>query len=409
MLVGKASNSLDWYHSIRDVPQVSDERWKEAVDCIIGDYCQNLALPFLGKHQPGKTYYFSPLTVNCFGIANVGLDKALLNAYIYHEGEGKKGGNNVASLICKYLNDSGLINHQNIPRKELNIVMDNCGGQNKNKFVLRLAPLFVELCYYRRVNIIFLVAGHTKNAAIRLFNLLKLQYRKSQVYKMEQLEEILNVNKYVECVKVGKEDFYNFGKFKDKLYKQTPLLGNTKKFQLFYSHDEDMGALYGKDSNSSTTATRMDLKRGNDTVRKQVLAEFKDNIMQSMETVNDCEEGIQKIKQVELYTKWQKHIPDEYKSPLYNNPGEDILLSVKEDRKHKLQYVKERRLATEQVEEVATSSGKLLSKKSPTQKQIKAKQKDPPKPTTAVKAPPKKSIKRTDKSQAKKTASRKKK
>jgi hypothetical protein len=182
-----------------------------------------------------------------------------------------------------------------------------------------------------------------------------------------------------------------------------------KKFQLFYSHDKDMEALYGKDSNSSTTATRMDLKRGKDTVRTQELVEFKDNITQSMETMNDCEEGIQKIKRVELYTKWQKHIPDEYKSPLYDNPGEDILLSVKEDRKHKLQYVKERRLATEQVEEVATSSGKLLSKKSPTQKQIKAKQKDPPKPTAAVKAPPKKSIKRTDKSQAKKTASRKKK
>jgi hypothetical protein len=43
--------------------------------------------------------------------------------------------------------------------------MDNCGGQNKNKFVLSLATLYVELDYYKQVNIIFLVAGHTKNAA----------------------------------------------------------------------------------------------------------------------------------------------------------------------------------------------------------------------------------------------------
>jgi hypothetical protein len=43
--------------------------------------------------------------------------------------------------------------------------MDNCGGQNKNKYVLRLATLFVELEYYQRVNIIFLVAGHIQNAA----------------------------------------------------------------------------------------------------------------------------------------------------------------------------------------------------------------------------------------------------
>jgi hypothetical protein len=69
-----------------------------------------LALPWLGKHQPGETYYFSPLNVNCFGIANVGMEKALLTAYIYHKGEGKKGGNNVTLLIHKYLDDQALIN-----------------------------------------------------------------------------------------------------------------------------------------------------------------------------------------------------------------------------------------------------------------------------------------------------------
>jgi hypothetical protein len=53
---------------------------------------------------------------------------------------------------------------------------------------------------------IFLVAGHTKNAADCLFNLLKIAYRKSQVYTMEQLGEILNQNEYVECIRVGKED-----------------------------------------------------------------------------------------------------------------------------------------------------------------------------------------------------------
>jgi hypothetical protein len=58
----------------------------------------------------------------------------------------------------------------------LNLVMDNCSRQNKNKYVLHLVTLFVELKDYQRVNIIFLVAGHTKNAADRLFNLLKQQY-----------------------------------------------------------------------------------------------------------------------------------------------------------------------------------------------------------------------------------------
>jgi hypothetical protein len=136
LLQGKAHQALDWNKSIESDAEISDEKWINAVDTIVGDYCQNLALPYLGEHQPGETYYFSPLTVNCFGIANIGMEKALLTAYIYHEGEGKKGGNNVASLIHQYLDEQGWINQRKLARKELNIVMDNCGGQNKNKFVL---------------------------------------------------------------------------------------------------------------------------------------------------------------------------------------------------------------------------------------------------------------------------------
>jgi hypothetical protein len=229
----------------------------------------------MGEHQPGETYYFSPLTVNCFGIANVGMPKSMLSAYIYHEGEGKKGGNNVASLIWKHLDKEGLINRQRPARKELNLVMDNCGGQNKNRYVLRLAPLLVERRFYRHVNIIFLVAGHTKNAADRLFNLLKIQYRKKQVFTMEQLQQTLDLNQYISCVKVESDEFYDFGKFEDKIYKQTPLTGHTKKYQYFYLEETDMGVLYGKHANQSTDSVhRMDLKKGRPEDRKAIIDDF---------------------------------------------------------------------------------------------------------------------------------------
>jgi len=51
---------------------------------------------------------------------------------------------------------------------ELNIIFDNCGGQNKNSTVLSLAAWLMALNYFKRVNFIFLVVGHTKNAADRL-------------------------------------------------------------------------------------------------------------------------------------------------------------------------------------------------------------------------------------------------
>jgi hypothetical protein len=48
--------------------------------------------------------------------------------------------------------------------------------------------------------------------------------------------------------------------------------------------------------------------------------------------------GIQTIKQVEMYTKWRKHVQEQYKSPLYDNPGNEVILAVREDRKNKKQY-----------------------------------------------------------------------
>ena len=139
--------------------------WDQHHDCLVVDFCQNLALPNLVADQPGETYYFSPLGVYCFSVADVSLsDQAYLNAFVFHEGKGKKGGNTISSLLYKHLKDAGLIDKTKGTCKELTIIMDNCGGQNKNRMVLCLALLLVELNLWKRVNCLFLVAGHTKNA-----------------------------------------------------------------------------------------------------------------------------------------------------------------------------------------------------------------------------------------------------
>jgi hypothetical protein len=95
---------------------------------------------------------------------------------VYHEGVGKKGANNVASLIVKTLQQLNLL-REDSAGGELNIIFDNCSGQNKNNTVLRLAGWLNAMKYFDTVNFIFLVVGHTKNAADRLFNLLKSEYR----------------------------------------------------------------------------------------------------------------------------------------------------------------------------------------------------------------------------------------
>jgi hypothetical protein len=60
--------------------------------------------------------------------------------------------------------------HSSGPAERLTIVMDNCSGQNKKNVVLRLAPYLVEMKYFRTVEFVFYLRGHTKNACDQLFN-----------------------------------------------------------------------------------------------------------------------------------------------------------------------------------------------------------------------------------------------
>jgi hypothetical protein len=64
-----------------------------------------------------------------------------------------KGGINVASLLMEHLEDRGLL--LGIKRRHLNILMDNCSGQNKNNMVLRLAAYLVEKGSFAQLDFIF--------------------------------------------------------------------------------------------------------------------------------------------------------------------------------------------------------------------------------------------------------------
>ena len=75
--------------------------------------------------------------------------------------------------------------------------MDNCGDQNKNNTILKTCAYIVAAGWYKNVNVILLVKGHTKNSCDRSFNLLKHKWNKTNVYTYQQAVGILG-----ECEKV---------------------------------------------------------------------------------------------------------------------------------------------------------------------------------------------------------------
>lgn len=71
-------------------------------------------------------YYFRHLTMNVFGIHNLGTRE--MTCFVYHEGDGGKGANDVCSMIQWYIDNK--IDKNNV--ETLYIFGDNCLGQNKN-------------------------------------------------------------------------------------------------------------------------------------------------------------------------------------------------------------------------------------------------------------------------------------
>ena len=115
----------------------------------------------------------------------------MLNAHVYDEGEAKKGGNNICSLIYKNLVKEGIIKQWEdsgkIPGKRLSLGCDNCAGQNKNNIVLRMGLWLVGMGIFEEVEILFLKADHTKHICDRQFNNTKKNCHNMDIFSMKTL------------------------------------------------------------------------------------------------------------------------------------------------------------------------------------------------------------------------------
>ena len=169
-----------------------------------------------------------------------------MDAYVYHEGQGTKGGDNVASMVILFLKQQGwlqdVIEGEEIAGRELTVIMDNCPGQNKNNTVIRIANLLVQVRYFHKVNMLFYIAGHTKNACERWFNTLKSMYRLSDIWTMDQLFKILKTHERLIVHRINEGDFKEYTAWLKFFY------CNIKSGYSLKSHMFSVGAMFRSDS-----------------------------------------------------------------------------------------------------------------------------------------------------------------
>jgi hypothetical protein len=264
------------------------------------------------------------LTLFIFVIVFIMASGYHLYAHVYSEDKGKKGGNNVVSMLHAQLKQLNLL-REDETGGELTIIADNCGGQNKNNFLLRYIVYLVERKFYKKVRVLFLVAGHTKNHCDRHFNLLKVRYSKSNVFDMKgALETLGHVEEHVTALEA--DEFHKWGDLLDELYNK---LGNINKWHNFEAELDGDGKLSVQVGRSNLDNAEKDTYY----IAKERVVN-RDDILKKLPVV-EPEPGLRAIKQVELYKKWRPLVPHEFKDILCPKPPQEILDEVADTAREK--------------------------------------------------------------------------
>jgi len=297
------------------------------------DYAQNVMMPHFGSEQPGETYYYSP--VNCFvlGIVDCGKVPMTLNAHVYFEDEGSKGGNNVASLLRRQLFYDGFIQGGTYIKhvKEMNFVFDNCAGQNKNRMVLRMLPWLINQGCCDIARAIFLIRGHTKNDCDRMFNLLKKEYRERNSYTPQDVLTNMK-HKQIKVIRAHPRYFCDWNTYQDKYMRPTK---DVSKNHVFTCYKTDPENLHIQEHNG-----------GASTVQKLVKPAFLNTDWSRICKPEMMKPpGMKDIKWKELFDKWKPLIPLEKRKEYryYNeDPGKERRDNVKGNTKASKKARKER-------------------------------------------------------------------
>ncbi len=283
-----------------------------------------MELPVYNKEQPGCTYYFSPMSVYNLGVvdhAHVYDDGWVgehLHYHVYTEGISKKGANNVASLIMKLLHKLNLLREDSVGGK-LNIIFDNCSGKNKNNTVLKLPAWLMAMGYFKEIHFIFLVVGHTKNAADRLFTLLKQEYQKQNLFTFDKLVRTLDKSSSLTIHPTVAKDFLNYSKLLDGLY--WPLTGNIKTNHIFSCTDNETQITIRKSNLKEHQEHVLNLRK-RDTWDRVTRAQLIDHAAEVLKPIQCV--GLNPYKIVEMYKNYRPSVPIEYHSDvMYVEPSEE--------------------------------------------------------------------------------------
>lgn len=199
------------------------------VCCLSMDLQQVMFVPTLVHSD---MFYLSQLSCYNFGIHVGDTNKAYM--FLWHEGVGGRGANEIASCLLRFLN-SGLTD-----KRSITIWCDNCGGQNKNKYILFVLIFLVAYGIYDSIQMKFLTSGHSFMPCDRDFALIEKRKRVMKSFVPDDLVNVIQSARYnppFEVIEMTKFGFWDI-KGPADLFLNTSKLQISKAATLLIESDD---------------------------------------------------------------------------------------------------------------------------------------------------------------------------
>ena len=226
------------------------------------DYAQQIHFPS-NPQQPGPIYFKTPRKCGIFGVCCEALPRQI-NYLIDESVATGKGANATISYLHDFLQNHGA------GEKVGYFHADNCGGQNKNNYVLWYLCWRIIHGLHEHVTYSFLIAGHTKFSPDWCFGLLKQKVRRTFVSSLFDIVEAIDKSTLT-GVNYGKLVGLHNGTVLVKTYDWASHLGRyfrkingVSKFHHFRFSKDNLGKVFCRESADSPEKEFELLKNRND-------------------------------------------------------------------------------------------------------------------------------------------------
>jgi hypothetical protein len=186
--------------------------------------------------------------------------------------------------------------------------------------------------------------------------LAKSAIRKQNVFTMQQFLECMNSSDYVTAIEAFDYDFYDYNEFLERLYKNLNTPG-VKKWQIFSvvepQEGQQLSMLFKTSNRTDAITMNFPIIKGHPTNNR--------NEKLTIQLAHLVAPGRKDIKQVELYTKFRKFVPEIYQEESCPKPDDEILnrFKIEKTEKIKIKQQKKKDEVSQQIMNIAGRAAQM--------------------------------------------------